>query len=255
MMKKEYVSRVCSFTLIELLVVIAIIAILAAMLLPALQQARERGRSSACLNNIKQFGFAINTYCDNNKDKLPTYSSNAPDSGGKKAYWSAFQGSAMSGTLGTGTGYCVGGVNVNSKYEESKRHPLACPSMRGTECTYTPNQFTPSYGMNANIADCQYHLYPGHVSRARFLAPGKTNVFGESRTVAFQHGFTTGKTSSLTSTVMARHTGNANIVFMDAHAASYKLSQIPNNRNYIFWLPYKGMNANTGAVSYTKPFL
>ena len=74
------------FTLIELLVVIAIIAILAAMLLPALQQARARAQGTACISNLKNLYFGLSAYADANREFFPAANSTVYYAERKKKY-------------------------------------------------------------------------------------------------------------------------------------------------------------------------
>lgn len=78
-------SKSLNFTLIELLIVIAIIAILAAMLLPALNKAREKARSTSCMNNMKQCGLAYLQYAGDNNETCPP----ATENGAQYVEWSS----------------------------------------------------------------------------------------------------------------------------------------------------------------------
>ncbi len=124
------------FTLIELLVVIAIIAILAAMLLPALNQARARAHAISCVNNLKQCGMGMRMYADDFDGKMPMQArlGNAPYSWGWVLLgWNYADDTGKKNDL-TALG--------TSSYLGGSEKLIACPTS-----TFTPFTKIKNYGM------------------------------------------------------------------------------------------------------------
>ena len=139
-----------NFTLIELLVVIAIIAILAAMLLPALQQARERAKTTGCMTNMKSVNSAVQFYCDDNDDRYFTYDWYL-NGNTKKWYDPAGRKNPLYNYLGIkDQGFYFFTV------ARSGRHPLACPKrVYGDFVTDT------SYGTSYGYSHVFYYAVAG----------------------------------------------------------------------------------------------
>ena len=146
------------FTLIELLVVVTIISILAAMLMPALTRAREAGRRSACLNNLKQGYLAFAFYADEHDTMLPTSGNvmwnNNPRSGDHfKACWNTHSGNCAGGDPFGKTGWLL---IVEQGYLPAGM--LTCPSQN-----YKDGQFI-HYGY-------RYNGYDADVGNTRTYGP------------------------------------------------------------------------------------
>lgn len=223
------------FTLIELLVVVAIIAILGAMLLPALSKAREKARQAICMNNIKQLLLTWRLYIDDYNGLLPVCN--------PYAIWGYYDRTTWVHLLipYTSVRYHTW-LNAGRLYMyiDSKESIFICPTVAKYYIPGTTTVTYVSYGMNiygvggADTVGLGYtpsspdKYRPGMKKESQIKRPDYTLVFVDSFDKAGVSNFNVdpSKLTTAQSKVDLRHTSLANVGFADGHVEAMNYNKL-----------------------------
>ena len=227
-------ERKQKFTLIELLVVIAIIAILAALLMPALNQSKERAKAISCTSNLGQFAKVILLYASDHKDWVPPYRDGAGYSTSKHYFWAGTVGPVSGNPAGYMAPYVYpanvplfrsdfGQITAKGVYMK-----FACPAQnpvtRGTA--------------KSTIGTNRETILDGGVFLPKLKSPGKSFLIMDSNKTQIALAWQSSADGYGPNPI---HSGGCNIMMLDGHIEYRKMEAIPTINNYktnneeLFW--------------------
>ncbi len=229
-------KRTSAFTLIELLVVIAIIAILAAMLLPALGRAKAKAQATECLSNVRQWGMGIRMYTDDFNEFFPYEGAigNIATGNNSNAWYNTVPPLISQDRL-------ADLYQQNRIPAPGKKSFFMCPTAGNPTNTPSITSAYFAYGFNNRMdpnGTAQFKI-------SQVTHPSDTVVFTENSESAFP--------SAAGRHTPARHNLRANLAFADGRAAAthtndyFRTSAEDNDSNVeysisrkVYWYPYKG---------------